>query len=126
MNTCTDSKPYYLSTGTLNKDFYEDYLKSNAHSYANKLVSKIWSEDPDIFIDYMVVGLAGRKQYLYGELWLLDILDETDKYFPVLVQDINTSSVYSLSRCEMDSNDEEPFEFNIEQILELVTDKINI
>jgi hypothetical protein len=117
-------KKHCVNTGLLSKNFYEDYLKYYTHSFAQKKLSKFWNEYPDEFIEYKVIGFRGPKKYLYNELWLLDILDnEPNKYFPVYITNINTSSNYSLSRTSM--NEEEQMEYNIGEMMDLITDKIN-
>lgn len=126
-----DDEVFY-SFGTMTHDFWKEYIKPKMSKESLKTVTKMWSvlHIKDKSLDYYVISLPINKLY-YQELWFLDI--GIENYYVVLVDNINTSSPYALSRCDMDSendcefdeNSDDPdhksqFVMNIESILQMV------
>jgi hypothetical protein len=112
---------YNLNQGLMDKLFFDNYISVRISSGCKKKCDKIL-EDND-FIEYYSIGIKSDRidynsiELYYNELWFLDINLNDNKYLPVFIENINTSSYYSLSRCSMD-NDDDNYK-TIDEILEL-------
>jgi hypothetical protein len=109
---------YYLNKGSMDKTFFNEYIRNNVQKNLQKKCDKIL-EDFE-FIEYYTIGLKSDRVACYNELWFLDINLADNKYLPVLIENINTSSCYSLSRCSMDVDYDEDNNYKtLDEILEL-------
>ena len=114
----TQDNKYSVNKGVMDKTFFNNYIRDHISSGCKKKCDKIL-EDND-FIEYYSIGLKSDRIACYSELWFLDINLNNNKYLPVFIEDINTSSYYSLSRCSLDyDNDDEDDYKTIDDILEL-------
>ena len=123
-NEMMNSK-YYIDTGCMNRNFFDEYLADNATKAVLQKIREYWS-DPEEFLEYSAFRLENptdRKGLEYSECWLLDY---KDGYLPLIATGINTSSRYSMCRCGMDrelDEDEEPQTLTLDEICELMSDK---
>ncbi len=109
---------FYINQGIMDKSFFDSFIRHNI--YSKKLLqtcNKIFELDE--FIEYYTICLDNNLQCHYNELWLLDICDNY-KYFPVYIQNINTSSGYAASRCGMDR--EEDYYMTLDEIIKICPD----
>ncbi len=109
------SNGFYINQGIMDKDFFESFILN--HISSKKMINncnKIF--DLDEFIEYYTVCTSSNHQCYYNELWLLDICDD-NKYYPVYIQNINTSSGYAASRCGMDR--EEDYYMSLDEIINI-------
>jgi len=124
----SEDKKFYCENGRLPYSFFTEYIKDYMHNYVLKKLDKIWKDLDvnDIFIDYKLVSLPGHKDYMYSHLWLLDLdLEEIcGTYYAVLIQNINTSSPYSMVKCSFDIDEDENdvnSNLTINEIVDLVS-----
>lgn len=98
-------KEYYVSGGTMSKDFYIDNMK---HRIDNKKVrTDIYNTiDSQDFIEYRLISLRSAESYIANYLWFLHIESDTEYYYPILTLNVNTSSYFSLAMCYLSSNEE--------------------
>jgi hypothetical protein len=114
-----ENNKYYLNEGSMDKTFFDEYIRHQIISSGCKKKCDKILEDFE-FIEYYTIGLKSDRVACYSELWFLDINLDDNKYLPVLIEDINTSSYYSLSRCSMDNDYDEDNNYKtIDEILEL-------
>lgn len=114
---------YVLNNGSFDYDFYNEYLRSNAHPYCNNAIDKLKEDYDDIVIDYFALSFKGNHEYTYSELWLIDINLPNNKYFPIFINEINSSSPYAMMRSTM-VPDEIEKEITKSNIMDLITDKV--
>lgn len=114
----------YASTGRFGLDFFDNYIGSKLSKNDMTIIKKFISDlDPeDRYFEYYSVSMKGREEYLYNELLLLDINHDSNKLFPVYLEDINTSSPYALERCytDYDNSDTETNFINISKLEEMM------
>ncbi len=107
---------YCFNFGSMDKDFFDNYIKDhiqkNLHIKCNNIL------DNEGFIEYYSIGIDSDRIACYSELWLLDINLDAGLYLPVFIENINTSSCYALSRCNMDNDDDDNFK-SIDEILNM-------
>jgi hypothetical protein len=111
----TQDNTYNLNQGSMDKIFFDEYIRIKCNKNLQKKCNKIL-EDYD-FIEYYSLGLKSDRIACYSELWFLDINLNDNKLLPIFIENINTSSCYSLARCSMD-NDDDNYK-TIDEILEL-------
>jgi hypothetical protein len=109
--------------GAMGRWFYRTFIRENILSNTiRKRIDSLLSDDED-FIEYYVIGIIDPSDtaVTYSELWMLDVLEESNKYLFHYVSNINTSSAYALSRCAMDREDYEDdyIEFTYDKIKEM-------
>lgn len=114
---------YVLNNGSFDFDFYDEYLRNQAHPFCNNTIDSLKNQYDDICIDYYSLTLKGNYEYTYNELWLLDINLPGNKYFPIFINEINTSSPYAMMRSTM-ITDEIEKEVTKDHIMDLITDKV--
>ena len=100
---------FYINKGCMDSSFFNDYIKEFIQKNLLNICNKILEEND--YIDYYSIGIKSDRVACYSELWFLDVNMENvckdkDVLLPVFIQDINTSSYYSLSRCNMDYEDD--------------------
>jgi hypothetical protein len=106
MESQNQDNKYYINQGSMDKDFFTEYIREHIQTNLQKKCDKILEEID--FIEYYSIGLKSDRIACYSELWFIDIINlSNNKYLPVFIQDINTSSPYALSRCNMIDNEEE-------------------
>ena len=123
-----DNKKIYCENGRMPHSFFITYIKDYIPSYIMKKLSNSWInidiDTDDKFIDYKLISLAGHTDYTYTNLWLLDleISDIVGTYYAILIQNINTSSPYSMVKCsfDIDEEDEDDNYLTINQIVDMV------
>ena len=122
METQTQNNKYYLNKGNIDKSFFDEYIKDhvqkNLHNKCNNILNNYE------FIEYYSIGLKSNRVACYSELWFLDINLKDNKLLPVYIENINTSSCYSLCRCNQtegsDNDDEDEDDYKtLEEILEM-------
>lgn len=115
----SQNNKYYLNEGSMTKSFFDDYIKHHINKGNNLQKCEKILEDYE-FIEYYSIGLKSDRVACYSELWFLDINLNDNKCLPILIEDINTSSYYSLSRCDMDIDYDEDNNYKtLEEILDL-------
>jgi len=119
-----DEKKWTVSEGMLGKSFYKTYLKSHISKSYNDKIDNLTQNygDNEWHIEYKCIGINNPKDGIaeYSMMWFLDIDDNSmeDGYHPIFIDNINTSSGYSLCRCGMDREDEEPDIWSFRDILQ--------
>jgi len=122
-------KEYNYVTGTIlidnenESDFFNQYLKDNMHTKCYDVMMKNINFNKEVIIDYILFTFPGNREYEYSEFWLLNI-DSENKYFPVYIPNINTSSYHALSLCSLDHNCDENNFMNKNNIKNLMVDII--
>jgi hypothetical protein len=115
---------FNINKGLMNRTFFNEYIKEFVQDNLLNMCNKTL-DDYD-FIDYYSIGIKSDRVACYSELWFLDIDMDTvfkDKnlLLPVFIKDINTSSYYSLSRCNMDyDEDDDDTESNYKTIEDIL------
>jgi hypothetical protein len=114
----------YVASGTIDKDFYESYIKSKISASARSKFKKIF-EDEDATVDYYRVGINNPddRAWTYSCLWFFDILDKG--YLPVYHSCINTSSGLAMCMSCMDRDDDDDNFMPIHKIIEFGGNKTN-
>ena len=120
---CHNNK-YYLNKGSIDKSFFDDFIRSNVQKNLQKKCDKML-EDNEL-IEYYSIGCKSDRVACYSELWFLDInmdniCKEKGVLLPIYISDINTSSPYSLARCyynqDYDDNQDDDNYKTIDEIL---------
>lgn len=122
INLENESAKLYISSGQINLDFFNNYIKQNLTKNDLEIINKFITElDPEYeYFEYYSISTKGREEYLYNELLLLDINHDSNKLFPIYFENINTSSTYALERCYTDYDDyESEPELNYIKVTEL-------
>jgi hypothetical protein len=104
---------------TIDKKDYNEYIRSNSPKQLNKIIDKRDDED---FIEAYTIGLPNSSPVCYDQLWLIDA---GDKYIPVLIQNINTSSYFALWSCGIyhDEDNVEDIKWSIDELIDFVGDE---
>ena len=82
----------------------------------NKFFEKMDDED---FVNGYLIKLPNSHPCCYDELWLLDVNDETG-LAPILIEDINGSSIHALWCCNFDNCCEEEDAWDLETLVRMV------
>ena len=67
----SQNNKYYLNEGSMDKTFFDEYIRHHITSNYKKKCDKIL-EDFE-FIEYYSIGLKSDRVACYNELWFLDI-----------------------------------------------------
>jgi hypothetical protein len=107
-----EDKALFESTGCMSEDFMKTFLWDKMNANQKRDATKCFKADPEGFIEYKVYSFTGKTDgdigLFYSEIWLLDLSTQCGgKYSPVVVNRINTSSAYAMSRCGMDREEDE-------------------
>ena len=96
----------YVASGTMNKDFYDNYIKSKS-SVQDKKVFKQAFQDEDATVDYyrVLINDPNDRTCMFSCMWLFDILD--DGYLPIYTPHINTSSPFAMCMCNCDYDNDD-------------------
>lgn len=105
-------KCVWETTGCMNEDFMKTFLWDKMNAKQKRDATKCFKADPEAFIEYRNYSFRGATDgdigLFYSEIWLLDLSTECGgKCSPVVVNRINTSSAYAMSRCGMDREEDE-------------------
>lgn len=123
-------KEYNYVTGSIlidnenESDFFNQYLKDNMLIKCYDVMMKNINFNKEVIIDYILFTFPGNREYEYSEFWLLNIDSNNNKYFPVYISNINTSSYHALSCCSLDHNCDDNNLMNINNIKNLMVDII--
>ena len=100
----------YVASGSIDKDFYNTYIKGEVGVSSRTKFNKIF-KDNDEYVEYYRVGIANPtdSQCEYSCLWFFDILDKG--YLPVYQSCINTSSGLAMCMCGIDRDDDDDDNF---------------
>ncbi len=113
------STQFYLNSASIDKDFFDNYIKDHVQKNLHNRFDKIFENND--FIEGYSVGVKSNRVACYSELWLLDIdIKEKGTLLPIFIEDINTSSYYSLARCNMVDDNESINEYYYKSLEELV------
>lgn len=97
---------YYPTERFFDRYCYDTYIKEHAPKSLKKYIYKELKDNDNGFFDCYTISF-GNGGVLYDELWLIY---NGDKYAPVLITDINSSSRYASWSCgnymERDEGDE--------------------
>ena len=114
---------FNINKGSIDKSFFDDFIRSHVQKNLQKNCDKIL-EDYE-FIEYYSVGCKSDRVACYSELWFLDInmdniCKEKGVFLPIYIPNINTSSPYSLSRCNYNDDNQDVDNYKtIDEILNL-------
>ncbi len=109
---------YLLNNCSMDKNFFDNYVKQYVQKNLHKKCNNIL--DNDGIIECYSIGIESNRIACYSELFLLDINLNDGLYLPVFIKDINTSSYYALSRCNMDcDNEDNDLEVDINKIIDM-------
>ncbi len=112
---------------TLPWSFYEKYLVNKLGKKLVSFIEKKFSDTDkeDRFIEGYSITFDSELSCCYNELFLLDVGFDDNKFLPIIVDGINTSSPYALTKCSIDSYDEDDIhEKTKEEIKEMITSKL--
>jgi hypothetical protein len=118
----------YYSEGQFSKSQIDEYIKNSMSKKQYKILLNLWKNTDDKIIEFKSIGINNPNGYTYNELFLFDINDNDNKYMPVYVQNINTSSVYALMRLgtnDDDDDDENNF-ISIDDLKNMIIEGYNI
>lgn len=107
-----EDKALFESTGCMGEDFMKTFLWDKMNANQKRDTTKLFKADPEGFIEYKNYSFTGKTDgdigLFYSEIWLLDLSTQCGgKMSPVVVNRINTSSAYAMSRCGMDREEDE-------------------
>lgn len=107
---------FYISSVVIGKSGYNEYIRRNAPKKLDKIIDA--TDDEEAIYGY-TIGLPNSRPCFYDQLWLIDA---GDKYIPVLIQDINTSSCFAAWSCSIyqDEDDDEKEELSLDNVIEMV------
>lgn len=96
----------YYTRGIIDYNFLNGYLKNHIGKKGYKIILDTLKDldDSEKFMEIISFQFSGIKQYYYNEIILISI---NDKYIPVFVENINTSSPYALSRLYQDFEEDD-------------------
>jgi hypothetical protein len=118
----------YYSEGQFSKSQIDEYIKNSMSKKQYKILLNLWKNTDDKIIEFKSIGINNPNGYTYNELFLFDINDNDNKYMPVYVQNINTSSVYALMRLgtNYDDDDDENNFISIDDLKNMIIEGYNI
>jgi len=93
------------SIARINDNFFDENLKK--HISSNKIIKKIKNIiKEEEFIEIYSFQFSGNKEYTYTEFLFFEI---DNKYIPILIENINTSSPYAYEKgyFTLDNNENE-------------------
>jgi hypothetical protein len=101
---------FNINKGSIDKSFFDDFIRSHVQKNLQKRCDKML-EDNEL-IEYYSIGCKSERVACYSELWFFDInmdniCKEKGVLLPIYIQDINTSSPYSLARCYYNQDDDD-------------------
>ena len=113
-------KCVWESTGYMDEYFLKTFLYDKLNSKQKRDADKLFKADPEGYIEYRNYGFRGTTDgdtgLYYSEIWLLDLITNNGgKCSPVVVNRINTSSAYAMSRCGMDREEDEDADEEIKE-----------
>lgn len=111
-----DNYKFNYIEGRIGLAFYQEHLEIRICKSGKKIINQMWKDldDDEKYIDIITIGFKGKNAWTYTELILLDT---NSGYIPVLIENINTSSPYSLEKTSYDyDNDEADDETNDKMI----------
>ena len=122
-NCVEEEKKWYVSSGSISKDFYKNYISSNIQTQFKKKFNQIFKDNQDEgdnFVDYYRISVDNKNDagYQFSSLWFFDI-DLKKGHLPVYLSGVNTSSCLAMEMSGMDSEWEEDKHFTLEEILDL-------
>jgi hypothetical protein len=105
-------KPYVCCETSINisflkKNLFDDMAKCGKILYKNflsRIKNNDEEDDENEYLECRIFGLKGDEKYLYSELWLIDF-ESDGQYFPIFLNNINTSSYYALESSSIISYD---------------------
>jgi hypothetical protein len=105
-------KCVWETTGCMDENFMKTFLLEKMNANQKRDATKLFKADPEGFIEYRNISFRGATDgdngLFYSEIWLLDLSTECGgKMSPIVVNRINTSSAYAMSRCGMDREEDE-------------------
>ena len=87
---------------------------------SQKEINKFFKEmDDEDLVNGYLIKLPNSHPCCYDELWLLDVNDETG-LAPILIEDINGSSIHALWCCNFDNCCEEEDAWDLETLVRMV------
>jgi len=103
----------------IDKKGYNEYIRYNSPKQLDKIIDAL--DDEDLIKGY-TIGLPNSSPVCYDQLWLIDT---QDKYIPVLIQNINTSSYFALWSCGIycDEDEVEDIKMSIDELIDFVGDE---
>jgi len=120
-----EEKKYKIENGCISFDFYKTFLSN--HMPSNKMNQKIikwFEENEDEVLEYKAFTITRKNEnnVCYSECILLDF---DDKFIPIIMTGINTSSSYAMSRCGMGREEDED-EIEETMTLDEIDEMLNI
>jgi hypothetical protein len=110
---------FYLSSGSISKTFYENYIKEEISKKTQKKFEDLLKDEDEDYIEYYRVGIDNPtdRDCEFSSLWFFDINLEKG-YMPVFKSGVNTSSYMAMEMCGMDREDEDDITKSLEELLE--------
>lgn len=107
-----------VSEGCLDESFVTTYLLDHAHKSDKRKLAEMVKDDGTV--EYIRIGFPGFNQCHYDHCWLIE-----DSIL-IYVDDINTSSGYSMCMCGMDREYDDDEDERIMSLREfLYNDQVN-
>jgi len=117
----------YLSEGYFTMEHINNYIKNHLTTKQYNLICNYFNNEFSENIYFKSITIGNENGYSYNELFLFDINNEDDKYMPVYIPNINTSSPYALMRLETNiESEEEEVYTNINEIKNIIMNGYNI
>lgn len=107
--------------------FYQEYLIDKLGVKLVNYIEKKFENTnrEERYIEGYSITYPSEKSCYYNELFLLDVGFDDNKLLPISIIGINTSSLYALEKCYIDSDDEGDIqEKTKEEIIGMITNKI--
>ena len=89
MDTQNQNNKYYTNHGSMDKDFFTEYIRSYIQKNLQHRCDKIL--DDYKYIEYYSIGLKSNRVASYSELWFLDINLSDNNFLPVYMTHILSS-----------------------------------
>jgi hypothetical protein len=103
----------FENSGSMDKDFMTTFLWNKMNNRQKRVATKLFEEEPEAYIEYKVISFNGATDgdsgLFYSEIWLLDLGSNyfISRYSAVVVNRINNSSAYAMTRCGMDYDNDD-------------------
>ena len=123
----TSQNKWYVTYGIINKEFYENFIKDKVTKNLQKKFEELLEDEDDDFIEYFRVAVENPEDraWEYSTLWFFDLNLEKG-YLPVYIAGVNSKSIFAMSCCGMDRDDDdeesEHNTFTLEKLLEYAPD----
>lgn len=113
-----DDEKYYVATGLIDKDAYNEYFKSEVSKKITTMFNKCFKDRNFKYVHFYRVGINNPtdKEYEFSSLWFFDI-NLKSGYIPIFKAGVNTSSCFAMFMCDLDRDDDDS-ELTFDELLD--------